>query len=201
MENKKMKQIRIGNKLSKCRIDVGEGLETKINLIVGVNHDVDEEIELEKQKIRSAAELGVHTIIDLSIARIDDPLWKWGRENFPKIAFGKVAPILVAVDNDGEVRPADLLREIEWSVKEGIDYMTLNLIPLKLDEFRIAKDRAFPTTSRQGGVLLNYMMKHKVNNPHNPILKDILRLFKDYNVTMHIGSTFRPAGINEAYEY
>lgn len=193
-----MKQIAIGNKLSRVHIEVGEGLETKVNLIVGANNEG--QVEFEKKKIDEAAKLGVHTIIDLSMARINPPLWMYGREKHPEIAFGKVAPIFVAVDNNGEVTPKELLKEIEWSVVAGIDYMTLNLIPMNLGDIQIAGDRAFPTTSRQGGVLLNYMMGHNVDNPYGPILNDILALFKEYNVTMHIGSTFRPSGVTEAYD-
>jgi len=195
-----MEKITIGNNLSAARIDVGKGRETKINLIVGVNRDNKAEIELEKKKIQAGAELGVNTIIDLSIARIKEPLWKWGQEHYPKIAFGKVAPILVAVENNGDVTPEKLLQEIEWSVEAGVDYMTLNLIPIELIDLKITKGRSFPTTSRQGGVLLNHMMRHQVNNPYEAILDDILQLFKKYNVTMHIGSTFRPISITEAYD-
>lgn len=195
-----MKQITIGNKLGKAQVRVGEGLETKINLIVGVNKNHPEEIELEKQKIHAAAELGVHTIIDLSMARLEPTLWQWGKEHYPKIGFGKVAPILVALENNGQVSPEKLFQEIEWSVKSGVDYMTLNLIPLRLEDFQQVARRAFPTTSRQGGVLLNYMLQNKVNNPYESILNDIFALFKEYKVTMHIGSTFRPAGITDAYD-
>lgn len=195
-----MKQIIIGNRLNKAQVAIGEGLETKINLIVGVNSDDPSEIALEKEKIHAAVELGVHTIIDLSIKRLDQPLWLWGQEHYPQIAFGKVAPILVAVENKGEVTPENLLKEIESSVKSGIDYMTLNLVPQYLKDLDVTTDRAFPTTSRQGGVLLNYMMENKVDNPYGPILNDIFALFKEYHVTMHIGSTFRPSGITEAYD-
>lgn len=193
-----MKQITIGNKLSKARVEVGEGLTTKINLIIGANDKRG--VELEKKKMEAAAKLGVHTIIDLSIIRIDPPLWIYGRECYPQIAFGKVAPILVAVDNNCEVSPEKLWKEIEWSVLAGIDYMTLNLIPMKLRDLEVVRKRSFLTASRQGGVLLNYMMKHRVDNPYGPILKDILALFKEYNVTMHIGSTFRPISVSEAYD-
>lgn len=193
-----MKQITIGNKLSKARIEVGEGLETKVNLIVGANNN--EQVNMEKKKIEEAAELGVHTIIDLSIVRINPPLWMYGRENHPHIAFGKVAPILVAKENNGEVTSKKLWKEIEWSVLSGIDYITLNLTPMRLSDLEIARDRAFLTTSRQGGVLLKYMIKYNVDNPYGPILDDILTLFKEYNVTMHIGSTFRPSGVTEAYD-
>lgn len=193
-----MRRIIIGNKLNKAKIEVGEGLTTKINLIVGTNDTKG--IELEKKKIEVAAELGVHTIIDLSIIRMDPPLWIYGQEHYPQIAFGKVAPILVAVDNKGEVTPEKLWKEIEWSVLAGVDYMTLNLIPMRLKDLEVVKDRPFLTASRQGGVLLNYMMNHKVNNPYEPILEDILALFKEYRVTMHIGSTFRPTGVTEAYD-
>lgn len=193
-----MERILIGNRLSQARIPVGKDLETKVNLIVGANSQ--EHTELELRKIEAAVELGVHTIIDLSIVRLDPPIWQIGQSRFPHIAFGKVAPILVAMENDGEVTSADLWKEIESSVLGGVDYMTLNLIPQRLHDFQMVCERAIPTTSRQGGVLLNYMMRHHTDNPYNPILDDILALFREYNVTMHVGSTFRPAGITEAYD-
>jgi len=193
-----MRRIIIGNKLSKARVEVGEGLTTKINLIVGANDKKG--VELEKKKIEAAAKLGVDTIIDLSIIRMDPPLWIYGKEHYPQIAFGKVAPILVAVDNNGEVTPEKLWKEIKWSVLAGVDYMTLNLIPMKLSDLEVVKERSFLTASRQGGVLLNYMIRHKTDNPYGPILEDILALFKKYRVTMHIGSTFRPISVTEAYD-
>ena len=79
-----MKRIIIGNRLSKARVKVGQGLETKINLIIGANNN--DQVELEKKKIEEAAKFSVHTIIDLSIARIDPPLWAYGREHYPEIA-------------------------------------------------------------------------------------------------------------------
>lgn len=197
-QEKAPKVITIGNILSLARVRVGEGESTKINLIVGAN--TESQIEREKQKITEAVALGVHTIIDLSINRFNPTLWQWGQEQFPHIAFGKVAPILVAQENEGEVTPGKLWEEIKWSVEAGVDYMTLNVIPMNLEDFKLAGDRAFSTTSRQGGVLLNYMMRNNVDNPHNPVFDDILALFREYDVTMHIGSTFRPSGITEAYD-
>ena len=167
-----MRNICIGNKISTSRIQVGENLETKINLIVGTNDE--EQAGLEKQKIKVAAKLGVNTIIDLSIIRLRQPLWRYGQEHFPDIAFGKVAPILVAVENCGEVSPEYLWKEIKDSVESGVDYMTLNLIPRRLSDLRFAKGRKILTTSRQGGVLLKYMLKHNVDTPYEPILPDIL---------------------------
>lgn len=193
-----MKRIIVGNILSRANIEVGEGLTTKINLIVGTNNT--DGIELEKRKIQAASELGVHTIIDLSIMRVHPPLWKYGQEKFPHIAFGKVAPIFVAMENSGTIDPKNLWKEIEWSVLAGVDYMTFNLIPLKFQDLGILKTRNFPTTSRQGGLILNHMIRHNADNPYLPILDDILALCKKYRVTIHIGSTFRPKGITEAYD-
>jgi len=193
-----MIRITIGSLLGEADIGVGEGLDTKINLIVGANNKRG--AELERKKIDAAAALGVHTIIDLSTARIDQPLWVYGRKKYPNIAFGKVAPILVAMENDGEVEPEKLWDEIERSVLAGIDYMTMNLVPMKLKDFDLASERNFITTSRQGGVLLRYMMKNEECNPYEPILDDIFSLFREYRVTMHIGSTFRPTSILEAYD-
>ncbi|MFA5855928.1 MAG: phosphomethylpyrimidine synthase ThiC [Candidatus Pacearchaeota archaeon] len=190
--------ITIGNKMNQVRIGVGKDLETKINLIIGANSE--EQIENEKEKISIGARLGVHTIIDLSTKRFPYPLWRYGIDNYPNIAFGKVAPILVSVENNGEVTPDKLFKEIQDSVLGGIDYMTMNLVPLRLSDLDKIGKRDILTTSRQGGVLLNYMMKNNVNSPYLPILDDMFNLFKEYNVTMHIGSTFRPNGVTEAYD-
>ena len=193
-----MEQITIRNKRSQCHIEVGKGHTTKVNVIVGAN--TEEQVKLERQKIKAAAELGVDTVIDLSLVRTSPSLCQWGQEHFPHLAFGKVSPILVAIDNDGEVSPKELFREIEWSVLEGVDYMTLNLIPTLVEECQVVRNRAYLTTSRQGGVLLKYMMRHQTQNPYIPILDDTLALFQEHNVTMHIGSTFRPSGITEAFD-
>lgn len=194
----KMQQITIGQKLSNAKIKVGMGLETKINLIIGANEE--DQLEKERIKIREAASLGIHTIIDLSTKRFKVPLWQYGKENFPQIAFGRVAPILVSRENSEDVSPKNLLKEYERSAKEGIDYMTLNLIPIQLQDIQKSGIRNTPTTSRQGGIMIKYMMKNKSDNPHNEILNDILDIFKEYYMTIHIGSTYRPKGITESYD-
>jgi len=193
-----MEKITISNIQSQCKIEVGKMLTTKINVIIGAN--TPDQVQLERKKICAAVSLGVHTVIDLSTVRLSPPLWLWGREHFPQVAFGKVAPILVAVENDGVVSPEKLWQEIEWSVLAGVDFMTLNLIPMQLKEFDVVAERAYPTTSRQGGVLLKYMLKHRAVNPYFPILSSILDIFREYNVTLHVGSTFRPSGITEAFD-
>jgi len=59
-----MNKITIGNKLGKTQIDIGEGLPTKINLIIGTNSKSPEVIEKEIKKIDLGAKLGVDTITD-----------------------------------------------------------------------------------------------------------------------------------------
>jgi len=191
-------RFNIGNNATNCIVGIGEGLETKVNLIVGANSE--DQVPNELEKMRQASDLGVHTIIDLSMARLDKALWQIGQEEYSHIAFGKVAPILVALENNGEVTPGKLLDEIKWSVEGGIDYMTLNVVPTHRKDIMVANDRAFPTTSRQGGVLLNYMLKNGVDNPYEEIMDEMIAMFKENNVTIHIGSTFRPSGVSEAYD-
>jgi len=79
--------------------------------------------------------------------------------------------------------------------------MTINFIPEKLyDLKKYIKKRKIPITSRQGGLLAHYMIKNKKDNPYNEIFDDLIGLFRKYNIVVNIGSTFRPAGIADAYD-
>lgn len=197
-----MKRIIIGNKLNKkTKIPIGEKLPTRINLIVGANSKKEEIVKYEIKKIDLGAELGVDTITDLSMVRLTKPLWYYVKEKYPWIAVGINPPYLPFVEDYPRITPQRLLREIESFVKNGGDFMTINFVPRTLQELKhYIKGRLIPITSRQGGIIAKYMMDYKVDNPYFEILEELLPLFKKYNITVNIGSTFRPAGIAEAYD-
>ncbi|MBM3208957.1 hypothetical protein FJZ40_01550 [Candidatus Shapirobacteria bacterium] len=196
-----MKRIIIGNKLGKARVAIGEGLTTKINMIVGANNDNQETIGREKAKIDLGARLGVHTITDLSMIRLKKPLWQYVREKYPHIAVSMNPPYLPFVENGGRVAPSKLFEEIKRYVEKGGDCMTMNFVPATLADLKKhVEGRAIPITSRQGGILAKFMIQYGQDNPYYKIWSDLLPLLKKYHITVNIGSTFRPAGIAEAYD-
>jgi phosphomethylpyrimidine synthase len=198
-----MEQIVIGNKLNKkTQIKLGRGLPTRINLIVGTNSKEEKFVKEEMKKIDLGARFGVDTITDLSMVRLKKPLWMYVKEKYPQIAVGLNPPYLLFAEDHQKIIPIKLLKEIEWFVKNGVDFFTINFFPETLDELKkYMKTRLVPITSRQGGMIAKYMLTYKVNNPYSEILNELIPLFKKYNITINIGSTFRPAGITEAYDH
>lgn len=197
-----MDKITIGNKLNKnTKLTIGKGLSTKINLIVGTNSKKEEIIKKEIKKIDLGVKLGVNTITDLSMVRLVKPLWYYVKQKYPHIAVGLNPPYLLFSENNQKIVPSQLFKEIEYFVKNGVDFFTINFIPATINELKYyIKDRLIPITSRQGGMIARYMLANKLNNPYFEILNELIFLFREYNITVNIGSTFRPAGIVEAYD-
>ncbi len=194
-----MNKIIVGNKLGDVNLEVGEGATTKINFIVGTNKVDEDSVHQEMKKIDLAAKLGVHTITDLSTIRLKQPLWRYVKEKYPHIGVGMNPIYLPFIENKTKVYPDVLLEEIECFILGGGDHMTINFTPRTREELETySSGRLIPITGRQGGLLAVTMRKHKVDNPYYPILDDIIDLAKEYNTTIHIGSTFRAAGIVEA---
>jgi len=198
-----MNKVIIGNKLNKAtEIPVGEGLPTRINLIVGANSRDEKVVEAEIKKIDLGAKFGVDTVTDLSMIRLDYPLWRYVKEKYPHIAVGVNPPYLLFVEDHQKIIPEKLLKEIEQFVKGGVDFFTINFIPKTLEELKYhMRKRLIPITSRQGGMIAKYMLDDEVNNPYHKIFNELIKLFREYNITVNIGSTFRPAGIAEACDF
>jgi phosphomethylpyrimidine synthase len=189
----------VGNNLGNVSLEVGEGSTTKINFIVGTNKVDEDSVRYEMRKIDLAVKLGVHTITDLSTVRLDKPLWRYVKEKYPHIGVGMNPIYLPFIENKTKVSPDTLLGEIERFILGGGDHMTINFTPKTREELEAySSGRLIPITGRQGGLLAVTMRKHKVDNPYYPILDDVVGLAKKYNITIHIGSTFRAAGIVEA---
>lgn len=195
-----MKIVTMGNTLGAVRLTLGHGLPTRINFIVGTNSSDADAVSLERKKIDLAVSLGVHTITDLTMVRLKEPLWQYVKRCYPHIGVGMNPPYLPYVENSTRVPPSKLFREIEWFVMEGGDHMTMNFVPrTRTDLEEYANVRQIPITSRQGGLLAVYMRKERIDqNPYFDIMDEMLDLLAQYNVTVNIGSTFRPAGISEA---
>lgn len=197
-----METIKLGNCLGKTNLQFGKGLPTLINFIVGVNTTKSEDILLEKRKIDMAIENGVHTITDLSTIRLDQPLWLYIKEKYPQVGVGINPPYLVYGENNKKIPPQILLNEIKNFVLGGGDQMTLNFFPRTPEDLKIlGKDRLVPITGRQGGMMAVYMNKYSSNNPLYEIMEDVIEILKRYGVVLHLGATFRPAGIYEANDY
>lgn len=195
-----MERIMLGNVTGSTRIPIGIGLPTRIIVIVGITkNQVKEQRVKETRKVDIAAKLGADTITDLSMVRLNRPIWQYVKERYPKMGAGINPVYLPYVEGRTRIDPTALLAEIVSFAEKGGDQMTINFFPQTRSELETyASGRRIPITSRQGGLLAVCMRKHTTNNPFWMILKELLDVCRRFRVTVNLGATFRPAGIAEA---
>ena len=92
----------------------------------------------------------------------------------------------------------DALDILKMLADDGIAFFTLHLTANR-DLLEIAKrTRKIPVTSRGGAIVLKQAMDGNSDNIWVSILPQTVDLAKEYGIVISLGSTFRPAGIDEA---
>lgn len=171
----------------------------KVNTNIGVSNvkKLDEELK----KLESIAKLpySPDSMMDHTIVNIKKPLWKYMIEMFDK-PIGTLPHYTAYQEKDG-LDKSRLLEKIEEMGDYGVKFMTLHPTS-SLYLLEVAKtNRTIATTSRGGAIVLK---DAKINNRQINVIVDyfdeIINIFRKYNITMSIGTTFRPARIDEALD-
>ena len=176
-------------------LDIGESMPVRVNCNVGAN--TPEQIVYERKRLKAIKESNLlpDTFMDLSIGNYDVPLFKDIISDFrcpvgivPAYTF----PASLRITSDYAL---DTLRRL---ADDGISFMTLHLTAKK-DLLTLAKQtRKIPVTSRGGAVVLRQSTQSNNENIWVSILPQIIDLTKAYGIVISLGTTFRPAGIDEA---
>lgn len=178
---------------------IGPQMLLKVNTNIGVSNITSLEIELRKLKYLAGLKYAPDTMMDHTYVPVERPLWKYMVEEF----HGPVGtlPHYSTFVADSGIDRGRLLETIEEMAQGGVSFMTLHPTA-SVSLLEIAKKcRRIPTTSRGGGVVLkDAILNKRDENIFVDNFSDILKLFKKYNMTLSIGSTFRPACINEALD-
>lgn len=177
---------------------LGNNALLKVNTNIGVSHKDNLDVELDKLNILAGLSYAPDSLMDHTIVPLKKPLWKYMLEIFDK-PIGTL-PHYTAFQN-GTIDKIKLIEIIEEMAESGISFMTLhptaNLRTLEIAN----KCRSIATTSR-GGVLV--LKDAQTNNRDVNVITDnfdeIIKIFKKHNMTMSIGTTFRPARIDEALD-
>lgn len=177
---------------------LGKSALLKVNTNIGVSNKDNLNIELEKLECLSKVLYSPDSLMDHTIIRLEKPLWKYMLEIFDK-PIGTL-PHYTAYQNDC-IDKVRLLETIEEMAEYGISFMTLHPTAA-LQLLETAKScRCIPTTSRGGVLVLKDAQVNKRNvNIFVDNIDEIIKIFKKYNITMSIGTTFRPATIDEALD-
>lgn len=179
---------------------VGPQMLLKVNTNIGVSDATDIEVELRKLKCLTEIKYAPDTMMDHTYVPVKRPLWKYMVEEF-RGPIGTL-PHYSTFDTERGIDRENLLETIEEMAQGGVSFMTLHPTAT-ISLLEIAKTcRKIPTTSRGGAVILkDAILNNRVENIFADNFEDILNIFKKYNMTLSVGTTFRPACINEALDF
>lgn len=178
---------------------IGSQMLLKVNTNIGVSDISNLEIELGKLKNLVGLKYAPDTMMDHTYVPVERPLWRYMVEEF-KGPVGTLPHYSTFELNCG-IDKGKLLETIEEMAQGGISFMTLHptaTIPL-LEKAK--QYRKIPTTSRGGAVILkDAILNNRNDNVFVDNFYDILKLFRKYKITLSVGTTFRPACINESLD-
>lgn len=176
-------------------LKVGEVHQVRVNCNVGAN--TPEQMGYERERLKAIKNSGLlpDTFMDLSIGHYDELLYKYIIREFgcpvgvvPAYGF---PPSRITLQQEA----LDILKRL---ADGGIAFLTLHLTANR-DLLEIAKrTRKIPVTSRGGAIVLKQALDSNSENIWVSILPQIVDLAKEYGIVISLGSTFRPAGIDEA---
>lgn len=179
---------------------IGTKCLLKVNMNIGVSSDSEYNEEVKKLVKISALPFRPDSMMDHTIVSLKKPLWKSMVETFDG-AVGTLPHYLVFDENMG-IDECDFFDNLLDMVKGGVSFMTLHpTADLEMYNRAVISNRLVPTTSRGGYVLLKDQAINK--RKENIVAKNfdkILRIFREYNVAISIGTVFRPATIWEAMD-
>ena len=176
-------------------LKVGELHQVRINCNVGAN--TPEQMYYERERLKAIKESNQFpdTFMDLSIRDYDEPLYKDIISEFgcpvgtvPAYTF----PASLRITSDYAL---DILKRL---ADDGLSFFTLHLTANRRLLEIAQRTRKIPVTSRGGAIVLMQAQENNSENIWVSILPQIVDLAKEYGIVISLGTTFRPAGIDEA---
>lgn len=186
-----------------CPAAIGEGLKVKINTNIGLSPK-ENSVAVEMKKMNCAIKYGSDAIMDLSVG---DNLDKLRKQILKKcsVPLGTV-PVYEAsflAKSRGrsfeKLTFDDIFEVLKKQAEEGIDFFTIHAGILKKTLSMLKrKKRTGGIVSRGGAMLARWMFVNKKENPFYENFDKILRLAKDYNITLSLGDALRPGAIADS---
>lgn len=178
-------------------IGIGERLKVKVNANIGSSPDkADLDYELEKLKVCINAK--TDTVMDLStggdIDRIRREIIK--KSNVP-VGTVPIYQAACRVDDVVELDEKDFINGIRKHIEDGVDFITIHAGLLR-SSIPLIKKRLMGVVSRGGALTLRWMIHHHKENPIFENFDEILKMAKNYDVTLSLGDGLRPGCLKDA---
>lgn len=182
-------------KSNKSNLVVGGKTPVRVNCNVGINEKADRTYEIERLEAIKNNDCQPDTFMDLSIGHFNKPFYKEIQERFD-CPVGFVPSYLFSPDKS--ISKKEAIEILKRLADDGIAFVTLHLTATKELYCRAKATRKIPVTSRGGGAVLQQMERTGGENIWMACLPEINKIAKEYGMVVSLGSTFRPAGIQEA---
>ena len=184
-------------------LGIGEGLRIKVNTNLGTSSDhIDLEEELRKLEVSIQA--GTDAVMDLSTGGDIDAIRKEIIRHAP-IPVGTVPLYEAAIEAAkkrnalAKMRVEDLFEVIERQAEEGVDFMTLHCGVTRNTVERLKRShRLLGVVSRGGSFLIEWMVYNGQENPLYEHYDRILKIAREYDVTLSLGDGLRPGCLADA---
>lgn len=178
-------------------IGVGLGLRTKINANIGTSA-IKSDLRTELKKLSAAVAAGADTVMDLSTGGDLDRIRKEIIKNCP-VPLGTVPLYQTMVESEGIKRLGidGYLRVFEKHARDGVDFATIHA-GVTRSVFPLIKKRVMKCVSRGGSFLLAWMKHHKKESFLYEHFDEILKIAREYDVTLSLGDGLRPGCIADA---
>ena len=179
---------------------LGSQFLLKVNTSVGISEPCELNEELRKIEAITSVYYAPDLIMDhTQNIGLKNSLWRHLIEKV-NVPIGAV-PVYSVFDEMKGIDKSFLLDTIQEMAEGGVSLMTFHPTATRELYDLAKKTRGIPVSSWGGGVVLQDMVVN--NREHNiidEVFSDILAILKKYNVTISIGSVFRPAGIIDALD-
>lgn len=176
---------------------IGEGLRTKINVNLGISRDCPN-IDKELDKVRTALDMNVEAIMDLSSFGKTEEFRRRLVEMSPAI-IGTV-PVYDAVgfyDKElKDITEKEFLDVARKHGEDGVDFITVHA-GINRETAKIFKrnKRITNIVSRGGSLLYAWMELNNKENPFFEYYDELLDICQEYDMTISLGDALRPGSI------
>lgn len=182
---------------------VGKGLRTKVNANIGTSQD-STSITNELKKLRAAIKYGADTIMDLSTGGNIKKIRRAIIKNCP-LPVGTVPIYEIALKTGKEkghisrMAKNDILDIIEEQANDGVDFFTIHC-GITQDVLATLKNqkRLISIVSRGGSFIAEWMILNKKENPFYEYFDDIIKIARQYDITLSLGDGLRPGTLIDA---
>lgn len=179
---------------------IGTGLRTKINVNLGISKDLHD-LDLEMKKVDMALEMGAESIMDLSnYGKTQEFRRKLIEKSTAMVGTVPMYDAVGFLDKGlSFIKAHEFLDVVRNHAENGVDFVTIHCgINRANAEIFMRNRRVNEIVSRGGSLLFGWMMMNKAENPFYECYDELLDILREYDVTLSLGDSLRPGGINDA---